>query len=84
MTLVTCLRQVVGNTHAGIGLKGSSNALFDSNYISDGSGYGIWVQVTSHARPQSAHVPSQRTSPVTSTQQARGTRRLGIWFPVTL
>ncbi len=35
----------MGNTHAGIGLKGCSNALFDSNYISDGSGYGIWVQV---------------------------------------
>ncbi len=30
---------------AGIGLKGNSNALFDGNYISDGSGYGVWVQV---------------------------------------
>lgn len=29
---------------AGIGLKGKSNALFDGNHISDGSGYGVWVQ----------------------------------------
>ena len=44
--------QVIGNTHAGIGLKGSSNALFDGNYVSDGSGYGVWVQERSFSTLQ--------------------------------